>query len=102
MKADTVTTVIISPAIVREFSQGNILQEMSDFFFSIFGLWYYEQLHSIYTRNENVVCQSHRKGSEPSQVLRDFERLEENLQVFVSHAFEKYAKVNSPDKVLAQ
>ena len=52
-------TVIILPRIVRDFSEGKITEETSDFFIQILSGWFYDQLYEIFVKNENIIYSSH-------------------------------------------
>lgn len=63
--------------------------ETCEFFLDILSGWYLDQLHQIYMKNENIVYSSQGGSRQRNQVSRDFERLEENLSVFLVHMHEK-------------
>ena len=81
--------VIILPEIVKTYSEGRITIETSDFFVSILAGWYKNQLHEIYFKNQNIVYSS-RKADKQKSSARDFERLEENIKVFILRMQDQY------------
>ena len=75
--------VVILPEIVRNFSEGKETPEKSSFFLEILSEWYYRLLHQIYKKNDNIVFSAQRASKQKCTVSRDFESLEENLNIFL-------------------
>jgi hypothetical protein len=98
MKHQT-STVIILPRIVRDFSEGKITEETNDFFLQILSGWYYDQLHQIFVKNENVIFSAYQKESnEVNFVKADCEKLEENIDFFIKQMHEKYQEEKYKDR----
>jgi len=84
--------VIVLPEFVRNFAEVMVSQHefCEDFFLQILSTWYERQLHKIYVKNENIAISAHRASKQRQQVARDFERLEENLNLYVVRMHEKF------------
>ena len=73
---------------------------MNEFFLEILSGWYKHQLHDIYNRNENIVYSAHDVSKQQLNVEHDFERLSENLGVFLIRMQEKYKEERFSEDVL--
>ena len=84
--------VIILPEIVRNFSEGKIDEDQSDFFLNILSGWYCKQLHEIYVLNEDIAFSDKRQTKHRNELVRKFETIEENMNLFIIRMEEKFLK----------